>query len=102
MKAAAVKAAVRKPHVKRGDIVIAISGEDAVAGKSGKVLRVIPESGRALVEGFNIIKRHMRKSQDNPKGGIVEREALLPLSKLALFVESKQKTRRKATEEKAP
>jgi large subunit ribosomal protein L24 len=96
-----MKRPVRKPHVKRNDVVIAISGEDAVPGKTGKILRVDLASGRALVEGFNIVKRHMRKSQDNPKGGIIEREAPMSLSKLRLYVESKDKARRKAAEPKA-
>jgi large subunit ribosomal protein L24 len=72
----------RRLHVRRGDIVAAINGEDAVEGKTGKVLRVMPNAGKAVVEGFNFVKRHMRKNQDNPKGGIVEKEAPMDVSKL--------------------
>ena len=71
-----------KCHIKRGDIVTVISGDQA--GQSGKVLQVMPEKGRAIVEGLNQIKKHMRKSQDNPKGGIVQKEAALAIAKLRL------------------
>ena len=81
-----------KQHVKRGDIVVAISGEDAAAGKTGKVLQVSPETQKALVEGFNYVKKHLRKSQDNPKGGIVEKEAPVHISNLKLHASSEQKS----------
>ena len=81
-----------KLHVKRGDMVVAISGEDAAAGKTGKVLRVSPETQRALVEGFNYVKKHLRKSQDNPKGGIVEKEAPVHISNLKLHTQSEEKS----------
>lgn len=79
-----MKTGVRKPkvHIKRGDVVIAITGEDAGTGKTGKVLQVMPESGRALVEGLNLVKKHMRRTQDNPQGGIVEKEAPIAVSNL--------------------
>jgi large subunit ribosomal protein L24 len=78
--------------VKRGDIVVAISGEDAAAQKTGKILQVFPETQRALVEGFNYVKKHLRKSQDNPKGGIVEKEAPVHISNLKLHTESDEKS----------
>jgi large subunit ribosomal protein L24 len=81
-----------KLHVKRGDIVVAISGEDAAAEKTGKVLRVSPETQRAIVEGFNYVKKHLRKSQDNPKGGIVEKEAPVHISNLRLHSEAEEKS----------
>ena len=68
---------------KKGDTVIVLSGESK--GKTGKVLQVLPDSGRALVEGINLVKKHMRKTQDNPKGGIVEKEAPLAVCKLRVF-----------------
>jgi large subunit ribosomal protein L24 len=76
-------AAVPRVHFKKGDTVIVLSGEDK--RKTGKVLQVLPGSGRALVEGIRMVKKHMRKTQDNPKGGIVEKEAPLPVCKLRLF-----------------
>ena len=72
----------QKMHVRRGDIVRAISGADAASGKTGKVLKAYPKTGRVLVEGFNFVKKHLRKSQDNPSGGIVTREAPMAASKL--------------------
>ena len=64
---------VVKCHIKKGDTVSVIAGDDK--GKSGKVLQTIPQTGRALVEGINIVKKHMRKTEDKPQGGIVEMEA---------------------------
>ena len=81
-----------KIHVRRGDIVKAISGEDAAGQKTGKVLKIYPKKGRALVEGFNFVKKHTRKSQDNPNGGIVTKEAPLALSKLAVVTRAVKKT----------
>ena len=81
-----------KIHVRRGDVVRAISGEDAAGKKTGKVLKLYPKKGRALVEGFNFVKKHMRKSQDNPSGGIVSKEAPLAISKLVVVTRAAKKT----------
>lgn len=70
----------KKCHVKKGDNVLVIAGDDK--GKSGKVLQVLPQTGRALVEGVNFVKKHMQKTQDNPQGGIIEKEAPLAISNL--------------------
>jgi len=67
-------------HIKKGDMVQAITGEDK--GKTGKVLQVLSDSDRALVEGLNFVKKHMRKTQDNPQGGVFEKEAPIHLSNL--------------------
>ncbi len=69
-------------HVKRGDEVVVLSGSHA--GKRGKVLEVLRDKSRAIVEGVNIVKKHVRKTDQNPQGGIVEREAALHISKLML------------------
>jgi large subunit ribosomal protein L24 len=79
-----------KMHIRRGDIVKAISGADADGKKTGKVLKVYPETNRALVEGFHFVKKHLRKSQDNPNGGIVEREAPMAASNLAVVTPAKK------------
>lgn len=84
-----------KVHVKKGDVVVVIAGDDAAGGKSGKVLYVIPESGRAIVEGLNFVKKHMRKTQDNPEGGIIEKEGSIALSNLKVIESSKEKAGRK-------
>ncbi len=65
---------------RKDDLVECIAGDDK--GKKGKVLQVIPETGRALVEGLNLIKKAMRKTQDRPQGGIVEREGPIAISNL--------------------
>ncbi len=65
-------------RIKKGDMVQAITGEDK--GKTGKVLQVLDD--RALVEGLNFVKKHMRKTQDNPQGGVFEKEAPIHLSNL--------------------
>jgi large subunit ribosomal protein L24 len=60
-------------RIRKGDIVAVMSGEDK--GKRGRVLRVIPASGRVVVEGVNMVFKHLRKSQKNPQGGRIQREA---------------------------
>ena len=64
--------------LRKGDDVMVISGEDR--GKQGKILRVLRDKNRVLVEGVNFIRRHTRPSQSNPQGGIVEREAAVHAS----------------------
>ena len=67
-------------RVKRNDQVVVISGKDR--GKKGKVLRLFPEAGRLTVEGLNIVKKHLKKSQTNPQGAILTRENPLPLDRV--------------------
>ncbi len=66
--------------VKKNDIVVVLSGEDR--GKIGKVLATFPGKNRVLVEGVNVIKKALRKSQENPKGGIITKEAAIHISKV--------------------
>ncbi len=66
-------------RIKKGDMVQVITGDDK--GKTGKVLQLLAD-GRALVEGLNFVKKHMRKTQDNPQGGVIEKEAPIHLSNL--------------------
>ena len=66
--------------IKKGDLVKVVTGDDK--GKTGKVLQVLPDTGRAVVEGLNFAKKHMRKTQDNPKGGVIEKEASIHISNL--------------------
>lgn len=82
-------------HVKKGDVVAVISGDDAAGGKTGKVLKVMPDKGRAIVEGLNFVKKHMRKTQDNPEGGIIEKEGSIAISNLKVVEASKDKSSRK-------
>jgi large subunit ribosomal protein L24 len=69
--------------IRKNDIVMVEAGRDA--GKTGKVLQVLPERGRAIVEGVNLVKKAMRKTQDNPQGGIVEKESPLAISNVRVF-----------------
>ena len=71
-----------KFRIKKGDTVEVIAGDDK--GKTGKVLQLVPETGRVLVEGVNLVRKHMQKTQDNPQGGIVEREAAIAISNVKL------------------
>jgi large subunit ribosomal protein L24 len=66
--------------VKKNDMVVVVSGEDK--GKVGKVLATYPQKSRVLVEGINVIKKALRKSQDNPKGGIITKEGSIHVSKV--------------------
>lgn len=69
-----------KLHIKKGDIVIINAGQDK--GKEGKVLSVDPEKQRAIVEGINIISKHVKPSAANPNGGIIKKEAPIHISNL--------------------
>jgi large subunit ribosomal protein L24 len=69
-------------RIKSGDTVMVLSGRER--GKSGKVMRVWPQEGHALVERLNLMTHYERRSQQHPSGGIVKRERPLPVSKLAL------------------
>ena len=70
-------------HIRKGDIVQIISGNDK--GKRGRVLRVIRDSNRLIVEGVRMMKRHTRPTQRDPQGGIVEREAPIAASNTMLI-----------------
>lgn len=85
-----------KRPFRKGDTVVCITGDEK--GKKGKVLAVYPAKGRALVEGLNLAKRHMRKSQDNPKGGIVQKEAPIHISNLRKEEGKTEKAARKNAE----
>lgn len=84
-------------HVKKGDQVQVITGNHN--GAIGKVLAVLPKKQQVLIEGVRLIKKHLRKSQDNPQGAIVEREGPIHISNVKL-VEPSEKTS-KATKTKS-
>lgn len=69
-----------KLHIKKGDTVYVNSGENK--GKTGKVLRVIVDKQRAVVEGVNIVSKSQKPSAQNPQGGIVKVEAPIHISNL--------------------
>lgn len=84
-----------KFHIKTNDEVVVIAG--AERGKRGKVLKIHAAKQRAIVEGLNMIKRHMRKNQQNPEGAIIEREGTIHVSNLMMA--DKYEARRTATRE---
>jgi large subunit ribosomal protein L24 len=71
-----------KLHIKKGDTVKVIAGNDK--GKSGKVLEIVVEKNRAIVEGINIMTKHEKPSAGKPEGGIKKTEAAIHISNLAL------------------
>ena len=72
-----------KTHVKKGDKVEVISGN--FKGAAGTILQVYIEKEQVIVEGVRMIKKHARKSQDRPEGGIIEREGPLHISNVKLI-----------------
>ena len=87
-----------KFHVKKGDHVEVISGN--FKGSSGKILEVLPKKQRVLIEGVRIIKKHLRKSQDNPQGKIAEREGPIHISNVRVVETEKPKKKESAKKEK--
>ena len=90
-----------KLHVKKGDHVEVISGN--FRGSTGKILQVLPKKNRVPIEGVRLIKKHLRKSQDNPSGKIAEREGPIHISNVKLVErekETKKQSKTKATKEK--
>ncbi len=71
-------------HVTKGDTVRVMRGDKADKGKEGKVLRVYPKTGRVLVEGINIVKKHRRARRPEEQSGIVEMPAPIAASKVML------------------
>ena len=74
---------MRKRKIRKDDEVIVLTGRDK--GKRGAVLRIITKTDRVLVEGVNVTKRHVKPTQTDPQGGIVEREAPVHISNVALI-----------------
>jgi large subunit ribosomal protein L24 len=73
--------------IKKGDTVQVTTGNDA--GKTGRVIKVYLDKDRIIVEGVNIVKKHARPTQDNPQGGIMEKEASIHISNIMLVVGGK-------------
>ncbi len=69
--------------LRKDDNVVVITGKEA--GKTGKILKILAEKNRALVEKINMVKRHGRPTKANPQGGIVEKEAGIHLSNLLFY-----------------
>ena len=80
-----------KLKIKTGDTVRVIAGDHK--GSEGKVLSVFSDKNKAIVEGVNLMKKHMKPNAQNPQGGIVEKEAAIQISNLSLFNSKGESTR---------
>lgn len=69
-------------RIRKDDTVVVIAGKDK--GRSGKVLKVLPDEDRVVVEGVNMVKRHTAPSVAHPQGGVIAKEAPLHASNVAL------------------
>ncbi|HAS79988.1 MAG: 50S ribosomal protein L24 [Psychrilyobacter sp.] len=78
-----IKFVPTKMHVRTGDTVMVISGSDK--GKTGKITKVFTKKGKVLVEGINVVTKHLKPSQTNPQGGVVTMEAPIFSSKVMIF-----------------
>lgn len=74
-----------KTHVKKNDQVIVTAGNHK--GSTGRVLQVFPEKSQVIVEGVRLIKKHAKRSQERPEGGIIEREGPIHISNVKLVAE---------------
>lgn len=73
----------KKVHVKKGDLVMVISGKDA--GKKGKVMMVDKKVSRVFVEKVNIISRHTKPTKASPQGGVIKKEAAMDSSNVMIY-----------------
>jgi len=74
---------MKKFKIKTGDKVVILAGKDK--GEKGTVLQIIKDKERVIVEGVNMIKKHIKPSTESPQGGIVEKEASIHISNVALI-----------------
>lgn len=75
-------------HVRKEDLVEVIAGDDAVKGRARKVLRVLPEVGKVVVEGVNRVYKHVKPNRRNPQGGRLSKEMPINASNCLLFCQS--------------
>ena len=88
---------MNKLHVKKGDTVVLLTGDredkyvnnESKTRKTGKVLEVSPSENKVIVEGINMITKHVKPGPGNPQGGIVQKEAALDISNVMLVVDGK-------------
>ena len=85
-------------HVRKGDSVVVIAGKEK--GKRGRVLRLLSEKGRVVIERINMVKRHTKPSQRNPRGGILEKEGAVEASNVSLWCGKCGAARRAKIEER--
>ena len=80
-----------KLKIKSGDTVKVIAGDHK--GVEGKILKVLKDKSKVIVEGVNMVKKHMKPDAQNPQGGIVEKEAAIQISNLSLLTSKGETTR---------
>ena len=80
-----------KLKIKTGDTVRVIAGDHK--GSEGKIIKVLLDKNKAIVEGVNMVKKHMKPSAQSPQGGIVEKEASIQISNLSLLTSKGETTR---------
>ena len=85
-------------HVRKGDQVVVIAGKEK--GKRGRVLRLMTDKGRVVIERINMVKRHTKPTQRNPRGGILEKEGSVEASNIALWCGKCVAPRRAKSDEK--
>ena len=76
---------IAKVHVKKNDQVVVISGPDGIKGKQGKILTVIPKSGKVIVEGVAYVSKHQKSRRQGQPGGIYQKERALDASNVMLI-----------------
>ncbi|MCK5401276.1 MAG: 50S ribosomal protein L24 [Flavobacteriaceae bacterium] len=82
---------MRKLKIKSGDTVRVIAGDHK--GSEGKILKVLKDKNKVIVEGVNMVKKHMKPDAQNPQGGIIEKEASIQISNLSLLTSNGETTR---------
>lgn len=76
-------------HVRQGDMVMVLTGSKEVRQRAAKVLRVIPGKQQVIVEGVNVCRKHVKPTQQNPRGGVIEKELPISWSNVAPAVDGK-------------
>lgn len=82
---------MKKFRIKTGDTVKVIAGDHR--GAEGRVMKIIGDQNKAIIEGINMIKKHLKPSAENPQGGIIEKEAPIHISNLSLMTSKGEVTR---------
>ena len=82
---------MKKIKIKTGDNVKVVTGNNK--GSEGKVLKIVSDKNRLIVEGVNMVKKHMKPNAQNPQGGIIEKEASIHISNVSLLTSSGESTK---------
>ena len=82
---------MKKIKIKTGDNVKVITGNNK--GSEGKVLKIVSDKNRLIVEGVNMVKKHMKPNAQNPQGGIIEKEASIHISNVSLLTSTGETTK---------